>query len=160
VFSNLLLLSGLEIQGTMFRHGMHAIARYHLVRCLECLLSLLYFFILFFGLLFFEIFSVCFPSTVIKRQEGASILCLAGRCGAVVSDFFFYFFFLLPCATKRRWGNIGAHSSSEEGAVPSAMLHYTFEVLLRTQEIGNVLLNSPFQGGGSWDGLSPFPSCC
>jgi hypothetical protein len=107
VFSNLLLLSGLEIQGTMFRHGMHAIARYHLVRCLECLLSLLYFFILFFGLLFFEIFSVCFPSTVIKRQEGASILCLAGRCGAVVSDFFFTFSFCCP-VPQRGDGGISA----------------------------------------------------
>ena|ERR1700709_2412412 len=83
------------------------------------------------GLLFFEIFSVCAPlPQVIKRQEGASILCLAGRCEAVVSDFFYLFISATLCH-KEETGNIGARSSSEEeGAVPSAMLHYTFAILL------------------------------
>jgi hypothetical protein len=83
------------------------------------------FFYTFFGLLFFEIFSVCFPSTVIKRQEGASILCLAGRCGAVVSDFFLLFLSAALCHKEemgeyRRPQFVGGGS----GAFCYATLHF------------------------------------
>jgi hypothetical protein len=97
---------------------------------------------------FSKSFSLRCPSAGYQEAGGGVDSLLSWEMRAVVSDFVYLFPFCYPVPQRGDGGyRRPCSSSEEEGAVPSAMLHYTFAILhLRTPEIGNVPLNSPFQG--------------